>query len=187
MFPFFHVQPVPEAESSSFRHCHDLFYHLINCLLFDLFATLRTVRNSDSCIHKSEIIIDFRYGSYCGTWISVRRFLVNGNCRRKSLNAFYIRFFHLSQELSCIRRQRFHVSSLSFRINRIKCQRRFSRTTESCQYYKFISRNIHIYILQIMLIRSSDLIYFSFSCTLLFPPFSISHISSNLFNLLTYL
>ena len=41
----------------------------------------------------------------------------------KPLDAFYVRLFHLSQELSCIRGQGFHVSSLPFRIDCIKCQR----------------------------------------------------------------
>ena len=34
----------------------------------------------------------------------------------KSFNTLHIRFLHLSQELSCIRRQRLHISPLSFRI-----------------------------------------------------------------------
>ena len=37
-----------KLDLSSLRHSHDLFYHLVNRLLFDLAATFRTVRYSDS-------------------------------------------------------------------------------------------------------------------------------------------
>ena len=84
------------------RQCHNMVYHLIDSLLLDLFAAFRAVRNTDTCIQQSEIIIDFCNSSHGGTWVSVGRFLVNRNCRRKSLNGFHIRFFHLSQKLSRI-------------------------------------------------------------------------------------
>ena len=39
-----------KLDLSSLRHSHDLFYHLVNRLFFDLAATFRTVRYSDSCV-----------------------------------------------------------------------------------------------------------------------------------------
>ena len=84
------------------RQCHNMVYHLIDSLLLDLFAAFRAVRNTDTCIQQSEIIINFCNSSHGRTWVSVGRFLVNRDCRRKSLDRFHIRFFHLSQELSRI-------------------------------------------------------------------------------------
>ena len=61
----------------SLRKRHDAVYHLINCLFLNLSAAFRTVWDSDSRIQQSEIIINFRYSSYCGTWIAVGRFLID--------------------------------------------------------------------------------------------------------------
>ena len=103
-----------------FRQCHKFIYHLIHRLFFDFFPTLWTMRNPNSCIKQTEIIINLRYCSYRRTRITVCRFLVNGNRRRKSLYTFHIWFFHLSQKHSCIGRKRLHITSLPFRINCIK-------------------------------------------------------------------
>ena len=168
----------------SLRQLHDLIDHLIHCLLLDLLPALRAMGNTHSRIKETEIIIDLRHRSNCGTWISVRRFLVNGNGRRKSFNAFHIRLLHLSKKLSCIRRQRLHISSLSFRVYRIKCQRRLSRTTDTGKDDQFISRNIQIHIFQIMLIRTSyfnillTIVFFCHSANLFFNSINLSRSSA---------
>ena len=56
----------------SLRQFHNLIHHLIYCLLFNLFPTLRTMRNSNSRIQKTKIVIDLRHRSHRGTWISIR-------------------------------------------------------------------------------------------------------------------
>ena len=84
------------------RQFHNLICHLIHRLLFDLLTAVWAVWNPDSRIQETEIIIDLCYRSYSRTWVPVRRFLINGNCRGKSLNTLYIRLFHLSQKLSCV-------------------------------------------------------------------------------------
>ena len=43
----------------SFRKCHNMINHLIDCLLFDFLSALRTMRNTNTCIKKSEIVINF--------------------------------------------------------------------------------------------------------------------------------
>ena len=70
-----------QLDLCSFRKCHDLIGHLICRLLLDLSSTLRTMRNPDSCIQQSKIIVNLRHGSDCGSRIAVRRLLVNGNRR----------------------------------------------------------------------------------------------------------
>ena len=56
---------------------HDLIHHLVHRLFLDLFPTLRTVRNSDSCIEQPEIVIDLRHRPYRGAGIPVGGLLVN--------------------------------------------------------------------------------------------------------------
>ena len=136
---------------SFFRKCHNNINHLVNCLFVDFASTFWTMRNTNSCIEKSEIIIYFCNSSYCRTRISVSWLLVYRYSRWKSFNTVNIRLFHLSQELSCIWGQWFHISSLTFCIYCIKCKTRLSRTWKSCKHNKLVSWNINIYSFKIML------------------------------------
>ena len=146
------------------RQGHDMVYHLVYGLFLDLLAALRTMWDSDSCIQKTEVIVDLSYCSYGRSRVSVCRFLINGDCRRQSLDRLHVWFLHLSQKLSRIRRQRLHIASLSFRINGIKSQRRLAGTTDSCQYYKFISWDIYAQILEVIYIRTPNPDKFLLSC-----------------------
>ena len=107
-------------------HFQNLIYNLIDCLLFDFLSTLWTMWNSNPRIQKTKVIVNFSHSTDSRSWVPVCRLLVNRNSRWKTLNTLNGRFLHLSQKLSSIRRQRFHISSLSLGINCIKSERRFS-------------------------------------------------------------
>ena len=107
---------------------HNLVNHLVYGLPGNHPAAVRAVRDSDSGIQKAEIIVDFRYRSHRRTGIPVGGFLIDGNCRGKSVNPLYVRLFHLSQKHSRVGGQRFHISSLPFCINRIKGKGGFAGT-----------------------------------------------------------
>ena len=139
------------------RHGQNLIHHLVHGLPADLPATFRTMRNPDPGIQKAQIVIDLRHGPYRGTGIAVRGLLINGYGRRKSFDALHLRLLHLSQKLPRIGGQRLHVASLSFRINRIKRQRRLPGAAQPGQHYQLIPRNIQGNILQIMFIRTTYL------------------------------
>ena len=110
-----------------FRELHYLIHHLVNAYFADLPSADRTVGNSYSGKKKAQIIIDLRYGTHRGSGITVGGFLVYRNSRRKALNAFHIRLFHLPQELPGIGGQGLHISPLSLRIDGIKGKGRLSR------------------------------------------------------------
>ena len=104
------------------RQFQNRIHHLIYRLFPDDLAALRTMGNPDSRIKQTKIIINFRHGSNSGTRIPVGRFLVNGNGRRQTGNTLHIRFFHLSEKLTGIGGQGFHIAPLSLGIYRIKSQ-----------------------------------------------------------------
>ena len=81
-------------EKLDFRH--DLIDHLVHRLAADDFSALRAVRNTDSRVQKTEVIVNLRHGSDGGTRVPVRRFLIDRNSRRQAFDAVHIRFFHLS-------------------------------------------------------------------------------------------
>ena len=167
-----------QLDLRALRQFHDLIDHLVNRLLFDLFSTLRAVRHTDPRVEKSEVIVDLRHCSHRRAGIAVRRLLIDRDCRRQSLNLLDIRLFHLPEELPCIGRQRLHIAPLTFGIDCIKCEGRFSRSRQSGQHDKFISRNIHINIFEVVLIRSSDFNIFSFGCFLHCLILSTGHAAS---------
>ena len=107
---------------ASLRQFHDPVDHLIDGLPLDHTAAVRTMRDADSRVKKTQVIVNLRHSSDRGPRIPVRRFLVDGNGGRKTFDTLHIRLLHLTEELAGIRRQRLHIASLSFCINRIKCQ-----------------------------------------------------------------
>ena len=60
-----------KLELCTLRQRHDVIHHLVYCLLFNLLTALRTVRDSDSCVQQTKIIINLRHSSYGRTRISV--------------------------------------------------------------------------------------------------------------------
>ena len=145
-----------QLDLCAFFQRHHLIRHLVHGLAHDRPAAFRAVRDPGSRIQQPEIIIDLRHGSYCGTWVFIRRFLIDADRRAQPLDLVHIRLFHLPQELSCIRRKRLHIPPLSFRIDRIKCQGRLSRAGKPRKYYKLISRDRKIHILQVVFPRPHD-------------------------------
>ena len=112
-----------DLKLGTLSQCHDLVAHLIHSLSSDLTATVWTVRNTDSCVKKSEMIVNFCHSTNSRSGILVGGLLVYGNCRRKSLYPLNIRLVHLAQEHSRVGRERFHIPSLSLCKNGVKCQR----------------------------------------------------------------
>ena len=74
----------------------EVIHHLIDALFLDLLAAVRAMRNADSRIQQTEIVINLCYCSDSRTRVTVRRFLINRNRRRKSFDLFHIRLLHLS-------------------------------------------------------------------------------------------
>ena len=160
----------------SLRKKPNTIHHLIYCLLLNHPAALRAMGNSDSRIQEAEIIIDLRHRSHSRSRISIRRFLVDGNRRRKSFDLIHIRLLHLSEELSCIRRQRLHISSLSLGINGIKGKTGLSGSGKSGQNHQLVSRNGDIDVLQIMLPgpRNPDTVFLMNQASPLLIPLLLS-------------
>ena len=66
-----------KLELRPLRQCHNLIDHLIDCLTPDLPSTLRAMRDTDSRIQKTHIIVDLRDRSDCRSRVAVRRLLIN--------------------------------------------------------------------------------------------------------------
>ena len=70
-----------KLDPGALRQFHDLIHHLVHRLFCDDLSTFRTVRNTDSRIQQTEIIVNLRHGSHGRTRVSVRGLLIDGDRR----------------------------------------------------------------------------------------------------------
>ena len=136
-----------DEQLRAFRQFLYLVDHLVNRLLGDGLAALRAVRTPRPRKEQTQIVIDFRDRAHRGTRIMACGLLVNGDCRRQTVDVIHIRFIHLPQELPGIGGQRFHITPLTLGIDCIKGQRRFPRPRQARNHDQFIPRDVHIDIL----------------------------------------
>ena len=92
----------------------------------------------------------------CRTWITVNGFLIDRNGRTQPFHMFHPRFFRLAQKLSGIGREGFDKPTLTLLENRVKCQRRFPRTTYSGKHRKGVPRKGQVDVFQVVLGCSND-------------------------------
>ncbi len=76
--------------------------NLVNGLLLNFPTADRAVRDSDSRVQKTQIVVNLRYRSDRGTGIFRSCLLIDGNGRGKPLDVIHIRLFHLPQKLARI-------------------------------------------------------------------------------------
>ena len=126
-------------KSGSFPQCLYPIHDLVNGLATDLFTALRTMGCTHSGPQQTQIVINLRYCAYSRTGVFRGSLLVNGNGRRQTVNGIHIRFIHLTQKLTGIGTETFHITALTLGINGIKSQGRFSGTGKPCKYHQFIS------------------------------------------------
>lgn len=131
-----------------------LTHDLLDSLRFDLFSTLVAVAISEFCIQQSQIIIYFRQCSDRASRISSFLILFYRYGRGKSATVFDIGSFSQIEKLSQIRAQRFYVSILSFLVDSIEGERRFSWSGNTRDSDQFIFWYFDIDILQIMSFHS---------------------------------
>ena len=136
------------------RQRHHLVHHLAHGLRFKLDVVVRAMGFAHPRKHQPQIIIDLRNGAHGGSRIMRSGFLFNRNRRRQTLDMIDVRFLHNREKLPRIGGQRFHITTLTFGIKRIKRQRRFARTRKPGNNYQFVAGDSNINILKIMSART---------------------------------
>ena len=138
-------------ELGALRQFHYLIDYLVNGLLLYLSAADGAVRDSDTGVHQSQVVVYLRHSTHGRARILGGGFLVDGDGRGESLNAVYVRFFHLSQEHSRVGGEALHIAALSVRKYRIECQGAFSAAGKPGHYHKAVPREGHVYIFKVVL------------------------------------
>ena len=131
-----------DLELRPLRQRRHLVNDLVNGLLADLLAALRAVRRADARPEQAEIVIDLRHGADGRARVAARRFLVDGNGGRKTVDIVHIRLFHLAEEHARVRRKALHIPALSFGIDRVENERGFARAGNAGEYHELVARDL---------------------------------------------
>ena len=99
---------------------------------------------------QSQVIVNFRRRSHIRTRIACGVLLPDGYRRRDPGDLIHIRFFHALQKLPRIRRKRFHVAALPFRINGVESERRFSRAADPRHNSNGVMRDFDADVLEVV-------------------------------------
>ena len=102
------------------------------------------------------MIENFGHRPDCRTWITVDGFLIDRNGGTQPFHMFHPRFFRLAQKLSGIGREGFDKTTLTLLENRVKCQRRFPRTTYPGKHRKGVPGQGQVDVFQVVLGCSND-------------------------------
>ena len=121
--------------------------HLLDRLRRDLFAALITERPADPGKKKAEIIVDFSDGSDGRAGVLAGGFLLDGDGRGEPFDRVDVGLVHLLQKLPRVGRERLHIASLPFRVDRVERQRRLPRPGEPRNHHKLVPRNLQIDVL----------------------------------------
>ena len=109
------------------------------------------IRNADTGIKKTKIIVNFRNGADAAARVVGGAFLVNGNRRAQSFNRIDVWLLKSAQKLTGIARKRFDVAALAFIENRVESQGAFPGSRQTRENRQRPLRNLNVNIFQVIL------------------------------------
>src|SRR5579883_876574 len=131
-------------------------HKLVGCLFRDRFTALVAVGNTNRREEQAEIIVNFGDRAYGRPRASRRRLLFDRDRRRQPFDSVDVGRFKSIEKLPRIRRERLHIAALSFGINRIEGQTRFSRAAEARDDGELIPGYFDVDAFEVVLPRSAD-------------------------------
>ena len=151
MFAF----PIPDYrcqdhEFAVLWHGHHLVYHLADGLRFQGLAMVRAPGLPGAGEEQAQVIVDFCDGANGGARVVGSGLLLNGYRWRQPFDMVHIRLLHHREKLAGIGRQRLHITSLPFSIERIERKGRFTGTGEAGNHDQFVPWHIQVDVLQVV-------------------------------------
>ena len=112
--------------------------------------------SADAGVQEPEIVVDFRRGADRGARVLGRGLLIDGDRRRKAVDAVEVGLVHLAEELARVCREAFDVSALPLCVDGVEREARFAAARKARDDDQLIAWNGDIDVLQIMLAGSAD-------------------------------
>ena len=109
----------------------EFFADALRRLCFENVSAFRTVRRAGMGIEQAEIIVNFRDGRHRGPRVGPGGALFDGDGGGESFDMLNLGFLHPVEELPRVSGKTFHIAALSFRVQRVKCQRGFARSAQT--------------------------------------------------------
>ncbi|KAF1065941.1 MAG: hypothetical protein GAK45_02063 [Pseudomonas citronellolis] len=128
-----------QHQPSALRQRQHLVDHLADGLCLQRNVVIRATRNTHAGVQQAQVIVDLGDGAHGRTRVVRGGFLLDGNGRGKTFDGVHIGFFHHRQELPGVGRQRFHIASLAFGIERIEGQRRLARAGQAGDHDQLVT------------------------------------------------
>ena len=104
---------------------------------------------------QAQVVKDFRRRGHGGARIARGIFLSDGHRGRDAGHLVNVGLLHALQKLARVRRKRFHVAPLPFRVHRVERQARFARAGNARHHRQAVVGNIKIDVLQVVDARSA--------------------------------
>ena len=114
------------------------------------------VGRADARKQETQVIVDLGNRADGRTRVVAGRFLLDRDRGREALDQVDIRFFHQLEELACVGRQRFDVAPLTFRIQRVERERRFTRAGQARDHHETVPRQVEADVLEVVGARPAD-------------------------------
>ena len=102
------------------------------------------------------MIVELRHGADCRSRRSDDAVLIDGNRRRNAFDRIDVRAVHAVEELARVGTERFDVSPLAFRIERVEDERTFPGAGESGDDREFADGKVDVDVLEIILRCAAD-------------------------------
>ena len=124
--------------------------HLADGLSFQGDIVVRAAGDTHACVEQAQVVVDLGNGTHGGARVVGRGFLLDGNSRRQAFNGVDIGLFHHRQELPGVGRQRFHIATLTFGIQRVERQGRFAGAGQAGDDDQFVPGQGQVDVLQVV-------------------------------------
>ena len=129
---------------------HELVDDLVDGLLADLLAAVRTVRRADARPEQAQIVVHLRHRADGGSWVLRGGLLVDGNGGGKALDIVDVGLFLLPKEHTGVGRQALHIAALALGIDGVERERRLSAAGQARDDGQRVAGNFDVDVLEVI-------------------------------------
>ena len=144
------------AEASALFEFAHLVDDLLHALPEDGPPALGAVRVPDAGVEQAQVVVDLGDRAHGGARVAGGRLLVDGDGRRKALDAVDVRLVHLAEELAGVGGEALHVAALALGVDGVEGERGLARAREAGDDDEAVARQPQGDVLEVVLAGAVD-------------------------------
>ena len=129
----------------------DMFGNLDRCARRHFGVTVGAVSRAGGGEENAEVVIDVGHGADGGAGVAADRLLFNRNYRREAIDCIDLGLLQLGHKFARKGRERLQKAALPLGVDRLKGERRFARSTQPRHDNQFVTGDLDIDVLQVVL------------------------------------